>query len=246
MVSKANPCRAPACVGGGGGRARPGSAAAAGSGVTVKTIVSGMDNPRDLAMGPHGRLYVAEAGHGGVNCSPDGSTCVGRTGDHASTSTRGRRRWCATRVDRPSTVRRDRRRSISSSRTACTDHPRPAGPAARFVSGPAAAAARTSSATLSGRTRDRSLAGDGDVGGRTRSRRRITNLVPGQFPDANPYGVLALPGVRWVVDAGSTRWIASLRTATCAWSGSSPTHPRRTPFRPASSGGRTMRSTSAS
>ena len=29
------------------------------------------------------------------------------------------------------------------------------------------------------------------------------NLVPGQFPDANPYGVLALPGVSWVVDAGS-------------------------------------------
>ena len=29
------------------------------------------------------------------------------------------------------------------------------------------------------------------------------NLVPGQFPDANPYGVLALPGKRWVVDAGS-------------------------------------------
>ena len=29
------------------------------------------------------------------------------------------------------------------------------------------------------------------------------NLVPGQFPDANPYGVLALRGSRWVVDAGS-------------------------------------------
>ena len=29
------------------------------------------------------------------------------------------------------------------------------------------------------------------------------NLVPGQFPDANPYGVLALPGTQWVVDAGS-------------------------------------------
>jgi hypothetical protein len=32
---------------------------------------------------------------------------------------------------------------------------------------------------------------------------RHPNLVPGQFPDANPYGVLALPGTRWVVDAGS-------------------------------------------
>ena len=56
-----------------------GSAAAAGSGVTVRTVVSGLDNPRDLAIGPNGGLYVAEAGHGGTNCSPDGSTCVGRT-----------------------------------------------------------------------------------------------------------------------------------------------------------------------
>jgi sugar lactone lactonase YvrE len=28
-------------------------------------------------------------------------------------------------------------------------------------------------------------------------------LVPGQFPDANPYGVLALPDSIWVVDAGA-------------------------------------------
>src|SRR4029078_7546692 len=56
-----------------------GSAAAAGSGVTVKTVVSGLNNPRDLAIGPNGGLYVAEAGHGAVNCSPDGSTCIGRT-----------------------------------------------------------------------------------------------------------------------------------------------------------------------
>jgi hypothetical protein len=29
------------------------------------------------------------------------------------------------------------------------------------------------------------------------------DLVPGQFPDANPYGVFAMPGEQWVVDAGS-------------------------------------------
>src|SRR6476661_8104463 len=57
-----------------------GSASAAPStGVTVKTVVSGLDNPRDLAIGPNGGLYVAEAGHGGTSCSPDGSTCVGKT-----------------------------------------------------------------------------------------------------------------------------------------------------------------------
>src|SRR5215475_5775294 len=29
------------------------------------------------------------------------------------------------------------------------------------------------------------------------------DLVPGQFPDSNPYGVLAVGGSQWVVDAGS-------------------------------------------
>jgi hypothetical protein len=39
-----------------------------GWGYKVTTIASGLDNPRGLAFGPDGALYVAEAGHGGEEC----------------------------------------------------------------------------------------------------------------------------------------------------------------------------------
>src|SRR5205807_8091213 len=58
-----------------------------GWGVKKTSIGSGFDNPRDLAFGPDGHLYVAEAGHGGSDCvkakGPGGeeeSACVGPTG----------------------------------------------------------------------------------------------------------------------------------------------------------------------
>src|SRR5437868_11117253 len=50
---------------------------------TVTTVASGLDNPRDLAFGPGGKLYVAEAGHGGPEClaggGEGGDLCVGFT-----------------------------------------------------------------------------------------------------------------------------------------------------------------------
>src|SRR5206468_5340731 len=56
------------------------SAAPAGS---FTTVVSGLDNPRDLAFGPNGKLYVAEAGSGGPDCvggGEAGTLCLGLTG----------------------------------------------------------------------------------------------------------------------------------------------------------------------
>ncbi len=49
-------------------------------------VVSGLDNPRQLAWGNSGGLLIAEAGHGSynsANCSsggPEGNTCIGRSG----------------------------------------------------------------------------------------------------------------------------------------------------------------------
>ncbi len=47
--------------------------------VTLTPIASGLDSPRGLAFLRDGRLYVAEAGHGGKVCVPD-LGCLGLTG----------------------------------------------------------------------------------------------------------------------------------------------------------------------
>jgi hypothetical protein len=48
-----------------------------------EVVVPGLDNPRGLNFGPHGRLYIAEAGRGGdgpCGPGPEGTRCFGNTG----------------------------------------------------------------------------------------------------------------------------------------------------------------------
>jgi hypothetical protein len=52
----------------------------AASAATVAPLASGLDNPRGLAFLPSGTLTVAEAGHGGDVCFGDGGPCVGTSG----------------------------------------------------------------------------------------------------------------------------------------------------------------------
>ena len=56
--------------------------AAQAGGPPIAIIATHLDNPRGLAVGPDGHLYVAEAGRGGPDCvgSGEGTACVGLTG----------------------------------------------------------------------------------------------------------------------------------------------------------------------
>ena len=59
------------------------TSAAAAPKTSFTTVASGFDNPRGLAFGKEGRLFVAEAGKGGPTCLPGGpeggSICPGLT-----------------------------------------------------------------------------------------------------------------------------------------------------------------------
>ena len=49
---------------------------------TVTVVARNLDNPRGLAFGPHGDLYIAEAGHGGalsLGNGPEGPQYAGLT-----------------------------------------------------------------------------------------------------------------------------------------------------------------------
>jgi hypothetical protein len=52
-----------------------------GNGHAPKVVVDQLDNPRQLAVGPGGTLYVAEAGSGGTTCTGTGeeAQCIGDT-----------------------------------------------------------------------------------------------------------------------------------------------------------------------
>jgi glucose/arabinose dehydrogenase len=55
-----------------------------GGAVTITPVASGLDNPRGMAFGPNGALYVAEAGEGGSDFCFEhpalGPVCGGMSG----------------------------------------------------------------------------------------------------------------------------------------------------------------------
>ena len=195
-----------------GGALLGGSAAAAPkttSNATVTTVVSGLDNPRDLAFGSDGKLYVAEAGHGGKYCL-DPSTCLGFTSQisrvniAASTakpvlsgfvSIAGSDGSGATGIDGISTLGG----RIFGIETGASQFVPPSGLPAAVASRARRQFGRLIVTNDAGWSKTLANVGAHDF----RWTARHKNLVPGQFPDANPYGVLVLPGSQWVVDAGA-------------------------------------------
>jgi hypothetical protein len=175
-------------------------------------VVSGLDNPRDLVFSG-GRLYVAEAGHGGTaGCFSDpetGKACFGFTSKisridlvHGRVHRIARGFVSIASPDGSGATGVD---GISASGDRLVGII--AGSALSIPPGliPAAVEARVK--RQAGRLvvlSDDGRRFAGDVGDRDYVwSGNHPNLVPGQFPDANPYGILAAGRSSWVVDAGS-------------------------------------------
>jgi hypothetical protein len=188
-------------------------AATATSGPKVSTVVAGLDNPRDLAFSPSGRLYVAEAGHGGSECvsgGEEGTTCVGFTSGISRVNV-----WAGSsqRVVSGLASFADETGSAATGLDGISF--RGNGSLFGIMTGspdaippgllPATTATLEQQAGQLVRVRYRGevefVAGVGHEDFTWSAEH--ADLVPGQFPDANPYGVLALRDAIWVVDAGS-------------------------------------------
>jgi hypothetical protein len=178
---------------------------------TVTTVVSGLDNPRDLAF-DDGHLYVAEAGHGGSACFSDpafGKTCVGFTSKISLVDVAHHRvariAGGFVSVAAPNGIGAVGVDGVSASDDGIFGII--TGSALSVPAGLLPASIEKRAKAQLGRLVVVSEHGPrfiADVGDRDYVwSGHHKNLVPGQFPDANPYGVLVGDGSRWVVDAGS-------------------------------------------
>jgi hypothetical protein len=185
--------------------------------VTVKTVASGFDNPRGLAFGEDGQLYVAEAGKGGTTCVPGGpgggSLCPGLTGGISIINPGGAHHrivsGLASISDQgglfatgPDGLSRNEDGGLYTVMTSCPQQADQL-PPGNFTPALLAALKAQLGQVMKIRTNGqlRATAGVGKFDWNWSAKH--TNLVPGQFPDCNPYGILADEHGQWVVDAAS-------------------------------------------
>ena len=181
------------------------------------TVASGFDNPRGLAFGENGRIYVAEAGAGGSTCAtggPEGTTCLGLTsgvsvinanGTHHKVvsglaSASGEGGFFATGADGLS---RSREGKLFTVMTSCPQQIDELAAGGAFDPSDVRKARHQA-----GRIIKVGHNGNYDLGAAVGRfdwnwSIRHSDLVPGQFPDCNPYGILAGSRVTWVVDAAT-------------------------------------------
>jgi hypothetical protein len=174
------------------------------------TIAKGLDNPRDLAIGPDGKLYVAEAGHGGPECQThEGETaCVGFTSGVSRIESGAAHKvlsgffsisegggFGATGIDGISFFDSH----LFGIEAGSQDAVPPSGFAPATLAKAREQAGRLGAADFSGHVKEVANVGHFDF----EWSKEHKFLVPEQFPDANPYGVLAGSFGELVVDAGA-------------------------------------------
>jgi hypothetical protein len=183
----------------------------------LTTIASNLNNPRALAFGPSGNLYVAEAGLGAGDGHGGFATGVGFTGSVTEIKGVGGTQPTARRIVT----------GLVSVGDTENGFPEAIGPDGLAVHGnggiyvaigesAAGVAAKTPglspwAAAQLGRLIKVTPSGQwntiADVGGFdyqwTLANKDAPWAPAGQFPDANPYGVLAVAGGEYVVDAGA-------------------------------------------
>ena len=217
-------------------------------GPTVTPVASGLDNPRGLAFGQDGRLYVGEAGHGGGECIPAKPPVPPEPPEERPVSASRDRHidaWVSIVSSPASSPRRPRRLCRARCRRGGW---RDNGGLFAIVGESSDGIPPVASKFLSAKTIEEGSAQLGRLikvhpGGQYKVVADVGHfdfqwttehkeLVPEQFPDANPYGVLASEGQVWVVDAGANTLDRVRRTDRSAWSRSSRTHRSPTRFRP--------------
>jgi hypothetical protein len=184
---------------------------------TFTTVARGFDNPRGLAFGAHGQLYVAEAGKGGPKCvsgGPGGDLCPGLTGaisvitKHGAhhrivsglASIAGRDGSFATG---PDGLSRSENGDLYTIITSCPQQiaQLPHGAfSPSLVRALKAQVGQDIEVERHGHLEPKAGVGRFDWNWSLTHK----NLVPaGQFPDCNPYAILAGEHDQWVVDAAT-------------------------------------------
>ena len=184
---------------------------------TVTTVASGFDNPRGLAFGEDGQLYVAEAGKGGPKCIPGGpgggSLCPGLTGAISVITPGGAHHrivsGLASISDQgglfatgPDGLSRTEDGGLYTIITSCPQQGDQLPPGTFDPSLIGALKAQVGQVIkLRSNGHFTATAGVGKFDWNWT--KTHTNLVPDQFPDCNPYAILAGEHDQWVIDAAS-------------------------------------------
>ena len=181
-------------------------------GDTVQVVVSGLDNPRGLTFGTGGQLFIAEAGHGGplpLGGGPEGDQYGGLTGKLGV--------WANGVLTHPITglfsaadqsgiaaeglVSVDAQGRWLTGQIALNTAPIPPVPPGNpIVDAARAQLGRTIAIdSKTGTWSPIAATGDADYAWADAHK----DLVPDQFPDANPNSVIVVGNTRYVADAGT-------------------------------------------